>query len=114
MTDPIRKVVGADVQKSGLYLVGEVGPELFIPETDRPLTAETTRSTGMTFLKQYLAHRAKAFLGAAASGITLALLEAAERTFDFQLGAETKSLIVAAVTSQFVYWPSNGPKEGTS
>lgn len=114
MTEAARKVVGVDVQTSGLFLVGEVGPELFLHEISQPSTAGATRSTRMNFLKQYVAHRAKMFLGAAASGITLALLEAAEKTFDFQLGAETKSLIVAAVTSQFVYWPSNGPKEGTS
>lgn len=63
---------------------------------------------------EYVKHRAKAFAGFAVSGVTAALLEALEKTFDIQLGAETKATIIGAATSTAVYWISNGPKEGTA
>jgi hypothetical protein len=68
----------------------------------------------MTFAKEWVSHRAKAFAGFFASSLTMALLIALEKTFDIQLGTETKATIVGFVTSQVVYWVSNGPKEGTA
>lgn len=67
----------------------------------------------MTFLKQYVAHRAKAFAGFAAPALTGAIIESVEKTFNITIGTETKVMIISFVTSQLVYWISNGPKEGT-
>jgi hypothetical protein len=64
--------------------------------------------------KAYIKHRAKAFAGALAVGITEAVLRAVETSFDIQIGDETRMLIVGFVTSQAVYWFENGPKEGTA
>lgn len=68
----------------------------------------------LTYIKGYVHHRAKAFAGFAAPAITGAIIEALEKTFGLTLGTETKVMIVSFVTSQVVYWVSNGPKEGTS
>ena len=57
-------------------------------------------------------HRAKAFAGVRAASMTGALISAIERTFDFELGAETEAFLIGLVTSQLVYWTENGPKEG--
>lgn len=66
----------------------------------------------MEFLKAYISHRAKAFAAALAPAVTTAILESIEKAFDVAIGVETKAIIVSAVTSQFVYWVANGPKEG--
>lgn len=66
------------------------------------------------FLGQYIRHRAKAFAGFLAPAMTSAVIEAVEKTFNLQLGTETKVTIISFVTSQVVYWVSNGPKEGTA
>lgn len=66
------------------------------------------------YAKQWIGHRAKAFAGFFASALTSACLEARERTFDIQLGSETKVAIIGFVTSQVVYWVSNAPKEGAA
>lgn len=65
----------------------------------------------MDIVKQYISHRAKAFAGFAAPAVTGAIIEAVEKTFDISLGTETKMVIISFVTSQVVYWISNGPKE---
>lgn len=68
----------------------------------------------MEFVTIYLKHRAKAFAGFLVPAITTAVLESVEKAFDLQLGTETKTAIIAFVTSQAVYWISNGPKEGAA
>ena len=68
----------------------------------------------LTYVKQYIRHRAKAFGGFFASSLTTALIKALEKTFDFDLGADTEALIVGTVTAQVVFWLSNGPKEGSA
>lgn len=67
-----------------------------------------------TCARQWIGHRAKAFAGFFASALTGASLEALERSLDIQLGSETRLAIIGFVTSQVVYWVSNGPKEGTA
>lgn len=67
-----------------------------------------------TYARQWIGHRAKAFAGFFASALTGACLEALERSFDIQLGSETRLAIIGFVTSQVVYWVSNGPKEGAA
>lgn len=61
-------------------------------------------------VKVYARERAKMFWGSAASGVALALIEAAEKALDIQLGIETKMALAALITSPFIYWPSNDPK----
>lgn len=64
--------------------------------------------------RQYVRHRAKMFYGSVVSGVAVVLIEGLEKAFDFQLGPEAKAALVGFITAPFIYWPENGPKEGTT
>lgn len=51
--------------------------------------------------------RAKAFMGAAAPAVTLAIIKAAEQSFGFDVPTEYEVLITGAVTGIFVHQTPN-------
>jgi uncharacterized membrane protein len=60
-------------------------------------------------MKQWLLERAKAFAAAFAAGLVSAAIKAVETTFDIDIGIETETMLISAVSGIVTYAIPNKP-----